>query len=162
MKRDEALRLVGRQVGVWTAANGKYNTTVVEILPRSPWRARVRVTTIAEPAQHFERGQACRRGFRVGEELEVGHSSVLEQPYEGAVEDYAQACERQAERFEDMYRRYPNGPNAWVMRGYSRALRAAAQAELHRLAGQPWKLAPDLEDTSVVPAGRKQEPPTAP
>ncbi len=63
-------------VVAWTAANGIYVGKLVKIDGR-PWRGTVKITGIRQPATIVDyTRQYPRRGFRVGEELEVGGASV--------------------------------------------------------------------------------------
>lgn len=143
MRRTEALGLVGCAVRAWTSANGVY-VGIVEAIHGSPWRARVRVTSVIEPACHFEGGRLCRRGFRPGEILDVGGASV--QPLvadEGEVCDYMAALLRRRQLWEAQARppaQAAGGRNDWVRPTMMLALDAAVAAEGRRLRGEPWQL----------------------
>jgi hypothetical protein len=81
MLRKEAERLVGKTVEAWTAMNGVYAGELVELItkPRSPWRAKVRITGVLEVAAcTYDRSGRQRWGNRVGDIIEVGNSSVRE------------------------------------------------------------------------------------
>ncbi len=77
MRKIEAEQLIGKQVRVWTAANGVYVGTL-EVVSGSPWRGMVSITGVVEPAHHFDHGTICRRGFRPGEVLEAGGACIKE------------------------------------------------------------------------------------
>ncbi len=84
MLRAEAEGLIGSRVSVWTAANGTYVGELVEVVPHRPWRGRLRITGVLKVACHWEVGRGvCRRGFRPGEEIEAGGSSIEPTDQEG-------------------------------------------------------------------------------
>lgn len=143
MKRAEAEALLNQPVVAWTAANGVYVGTLQEVLPTRPWRARVLVSGVLEPAQHFENGGACRRGFRPGEALEVGNTSLKPVSAEtGAVQDYLEVLRREQAVHQTRYEARPEDRYAWVNKGFADALTLAIAAEERRLQGQAWKLSP--------------------
>lgn len=78
VNRGEAAELVGRRVQAWTATNGVYTGTLVEVTADRPWRGRVLIDGVLEPALAWDarRHGAPRRGFRPGETVEVGCLSV--------------------------------------------------------------------------------------
>lgn len=77
MRRGEAEALVGETVEAWTAMNGTYVGVLEEVIPRRPWRARVRVTGVLKgPAFEWARGDRQRVGFREGDVIEVGGVNV--------------------------------------------------------------------------------------
>jgi hypothetical protein len=77
MKRSDAAELVGRRVSAWTAANGTYCGTLVEVTRDRPWRARVLVDGVLGCGVHFEHWKPIYgRGKQVGQVIEVGGSSV--------------------------------------------------------------------------------------
>lgn len=79
MNRNEANNLIGQQVEAWTAANGIYVGEFVEMLtPRGrPWRAKVRITGVLSVADcEYARAGRQRMGFRIGDTIEVGNSSI--------------------------------------------------------------------------------------
>ena len=146
MKREEALTLVGRTVSLWTAANGQYVGTLLEVLPTRPWRAKALITGVLAPATHYERGAACRRGFRPGETLEVGGSSVALTDVAGG--DYLSALHRSREDHKRWLARDPGGQYSELHRAAATALDVVIAAEQRRLAGEVWRLGP------VVAPGR--------
>jgi len=76
MRRAEAEQLIGQHVRVWTAANGQYVGTLLEVYG-SPWRGKVRITGVLAPAVLYERGRFHqRRGFRPGEIIDAGNSRI--------------------------------------------------------------------------------------
>jgi hypothetical protein len=139
MKREEALQLVGQQVSAWTAANGEYVGTLLEVLPTRPWRAKVLITGVLSSATHYERGGVCRRGFRPGEELEVGGSSIKPNPKSagGTYLEAVQAAQADSQRW---FEKDPQHRDAWAHKGTAEALVLVIEAEQRRLAGEPWKL----------------------
>ncbi len=143
MKRAEAELLVGKPVVAWTAANGQYVGTLLEVLSSRPWRGVVQVTGVLEPAQHFENGGACRRGFRPGETLEVGHSSLKAATEEtGPGQDYLSALHLAQQDHQARHDARPEDRYAWVNKGFADALTLAIAAEERRLQGLPWELKP--------------------
>jgi hypothetical protein len=87
MNRKEAEKLVGQPVSAWTAMNGVYVGPLISIFG-SPWRGRVAITGVVQPAAiELSRGDRQRRGFRPGGEIEVGGSSI--QPVEAGFTGYA-------------------------------------------------------------------------
>lgn len=75
MTRQAAQALIGTRVEAWTAANGIYVGTLVEVRG-SPWRGTVEIDGVLRPAD-FEYGRPRpRRGFRPGERLEVGGINI--------------------------------------------------------------------------------------
>lgn len=105
MRRAEGLALVGKRVSVWTGASGMYVGELFEVTTDRPWRAKVRIDGVLEPAVCYERDRPWRRGFRVGEEIEVGGGSVEPTDAVGSV-DYVALLEAQADRFEAEFRGY--------------------------------------------------------
>ncbi len=109
MRRNEAEKLLGTPVEAWTAANGRYVGILEEITSDRPWRGRVRITGILEPAVTFEIGRHHpRRGFRVDETIEVGATSIRASLATGT-DDYRALLERQAENFERTHASYLAG-----------------------------------------------------
>ena len=138
MKRAQAEALIGHQVRAWTAANGVYVGTL-EAISGSPWRGVIRITGILEVAQHLERGAPCRRGFRVGEVIEVGHSSI-EATNEAGQADYLAVLRSTHAACLERARTAPAGPHSWVHAATAQALGHVIEAEMRRLAGEPWRL----------------------
>jgi len=80
VNRKEAQLLVGKSVSAWTAMNGVYVGRLVSI-SGSPWRGTVAITGVVQPvAIELSRGDRQRKGFRPGDTIEVGGSSI--QPVE--------------------------------------------------------------------------------
>lgn len=147
MKRTEAESLIGSQVRAWTAMNGDY-TGVLESVHGSPWRGVVRITGILKVAQHLERGAPCRRGFRVGETIEVGGSSISawtgsEQGRQGVETDYLAALLKERAHWEERVEPLQGSRNAWLAPALVAALGVVIEAERRRLQGQPWCLHDD-------------------
>lgn len=139
MRKEEALALVGKPVSAWTAANGQYIGTLQAVLPTRPWRAKVLITGVLECATHFERGGICRRGFRPGETLEVGASSVRPNPDTEGV-TYLEALQQAQAQSQRWYDLNPEGRDAWAHKGTAEALLLVIEAEERRLKGEPWQL----------------------
>lgn len=103
MRRQDAIDLVGTYVTAWTAANGQYVGILEEVTHHRPWRARVRITGVLNPAQAFEVGRVHpRRGFRVGELIEVGGGNCKPAEHEevGMGVDYAEAVDWEIRHLE--------------------------------------------------------------
>jgi len=76
MKYADAKKLLGTQVRAWTSMNGQYVGELVELFG-SPWRGKVRITGVLQPAAvEYARGSRQRRGMRPGDEIEVGGTNV--------------------------------------------------------------------------------------
>jgi hypothetical protein len=75
MTRAEAELLIGHRVVAWTAMNGEYTGTLVQVLPNRPWRGVVLIDGVLTPPA-FEFGRSYRRGFRPGDRLEVGGANI--------------------------------------------------------------------------------------
>ena len=76
MRKKEAEQLVNQKVTAWTSANGEY-VGILEAVSGSPWRGAVRITGVLAPAVFWDRTRASiRRGFRIGETITVGNSSI--------------------------------------------------------------------------------------
>jgi hypothetical protein len=138
VKRAEALALIGKPVSAWTAANGIYVGELAEVFG-SPWRGKVRITGIVEPAQHFERGSLCRRGFRVGETIEVGGSSIRPTDDKGHP-GYVEALDAEIEKIAALIERTSQSPHKWALIALRDGLVAARKAEIVRLETGVWKL----------------------
>ena len=108
MNRAEADKLVGKRVSAWTSANGVYVGTLVEVLPRRPWRGKVLVDGIQSPAVCWEQGRGFRRGVRAGDVIEVGGTNI--EPTDAVcTTDYIGLMEAEADRFEADFRSYMAG-----------------------------------------------------
>lgn len=144
VQKAEALKLIGHLVTAWTAANGQYVGELVEVLNMRPWRAKVRVTGVLSSATHYERGAVCRRGFREGELLEVGNSSV--KPADGVTgTDYLTALRKAQADSQMWFDKNPTGQYAWAHKGTADALLLAIAAEEHRLLTGEWLLKPPVK-----------------
>lgn len=99
MKRAEAEKLIGKTFKIWTQANGEYVGKLLEVIPASPWRAKLEITGVLKCAVVWDIGRKTpRRGFRAGETIEAGHSSLKETDLEGTT--YLQALENELATFE--------------------------------------------------------------
>jgi hypothetical protein len=106
------VQLVGQCVQAWTSANGVYTGTLVEVTSDRPWRGRVLVDGVIEPAQAWDakREAAPRRGFRPGETIEVGGQSVKAHLEQGG--SYRDALARDLEKLQALKER-GDGRDAW-------------------------------------------------
>jgi len=76
----EASGWIGQSVYVWTAINGEYIGVLEEVFG-SPWRGKVRVTSVVKPVGFtYDRADRPRTGFEIGEHIEAGGSSIRLQP----------------------------------------------------------------------------------
>lgn len=137
---NEAQKLVGRRVRVALGADGVYVGELLE-LAGTPWRGRVRVTGVLEPARHLDRGGVCRRGHRPGEFVDVSHATVgpAEKPGRAT---YLEAVQAQLNFHVGSHSSYQTSPHPWVNDAFGRALRAVHAAETRRLATGQWRLVP--------------------
>lgn len=140
MRRSEAEDLVGQSVVAWTASNGIYVGELTQVRG-SPWRGAVRITGVVEPAQHYERGGLCRRGFRPGELIEVGNSSIR-LATEPGYPTYLAAIEARLAWHAAELAKYPDSRCSWLHEVMPRALEAAAAAERNRMECGIWLLVP--------------------
>ncbi|TAL72869.1 MAG: hypothetical protein EPN79_02175 [Burkholderiaceae bacterium] len=87
MNKTEAQEFLGRMVSAWTAANGTYVGTLIEVVAAKgrPWRGRVRITGVLTIACHWEIGCSgpIRKGFRPDDEIEVGGLNIKPCEHEG-------------------------------------------------------------------------------
>ena len=137
MKNKEAQALIGTRVQVWTAMNGVYVATL-EAVFGSPWRASAKITGILEPASHLQHGKVCRRGFRVGEQIEVGGSSIKPTEAEGSL-SYLEVLEAASAQHRSVHVAASN-PHGWVHEAFAKAMEAVVIAEKQRLATGVWSL----------------------
>lgn len=138
MRKVEAEALLGKKVRAWTAANGEYVGTLVKVAG-SPWRGTVEISGVLKPAQHFERGAVVRRGFRVGDLIEVGHTSV--RPTEAVGHStYLAALEEELGDYRQILQRGPGSKDVWWVEGGIRALTAVIEAERHRETTGEWRV----------------------
>lgn len=124
---------------VWTAANGNYVGTLVEVAG-SPWRGTVKIDGILLAAHHSEFGQVVRRGFRVGELIEAGNSSIspVNDDVMGST-DYVQVLENNIARLEQLLAGNEASPNAWALLDSIAANKRIIEAEKERQATGVWK-----------------------
>jgi hypothetical protein len=103
MKRSDAIKLVGTQVMAWTAMNGEYVGTLVEVSEDKPWRGLVLITGVLAPAAfELSRSDRQRKGFRPGNTIEVGGSSI--RSTEALGKTYMEALRDQLAQFEHFQR----------------------------------------------------------
>jgi hypothetical protein len=142
MRIQEAQQLIGSSVSAWTAMNGMY-VGVLESVQGRPWRGSVRITGILTPASHLQHGQVCRRGFRVGEQLEVGGSNIKPTTAEGSA-SYLEVLQKAIA--ENRSRPvHSSSPHAWVHEAFAKAMEVVARAEQKRLETGLWELRSRLD-----------------
>lgn len=140
MKRAEAEKLIGTRFETWSQANGIYTGTLVEVVSKSkgsPWRGKILVDGILAPAQHFEMGQACRRGARVGEVIDIGGISLIPTEKTG-IQDYAEVLRSAIIVQEDQLETATNPRYTWAIIGFSDGYAAALECELERQETGVW------------------------
>jgi hypothetical protein len=80
MNKDQARKLIGKRVSVWTAMNGEYEGTleVVKTEPRKPWRGVVKIDRVL--AKAFTQGwrNVGRKTKQVGDFIEAGGANIKE------------------------------------------------------------------------------------
>lgn len=120
--------------------NGIYLGTLDRIVTEKgrPWRGVVKISEVAQVAQHFEMGQVCRRGFRPGEEIEVGGVNISPAPEGHGLPTYAGALEGIIANLQESLRRDPTSRHAWASEGMLRACRAILAAERKREQTGEW------------------------
>ena len=143
MRIKEAQQLIGTSVSAWTAMNGQYVGILESVQGSLPWRGSVRITGILTPASHLQDGQVCRRGFRVGELLEVGGSSIKPTTATGSA-SYLEVLQKAIT--ENRSRPVVSGnPHSWVHEAFAKAMEVVARAEKKRLETGLWELRPKLD-----------------
>ncbi len=100
MLKKDAEQLVGKKVKVWTAANGEYVGILKEILPTKPWRGKVEITGVLKCACVYEIARITRprHGFRCGDFIEAGNSSISATDEIGF--SYLEALENEKKKFQ--------------------------------------------------------------
>ncbi len=141
MNRKDAIALIRKPVRVWTAANGEYVGELLEVF-RTPWRGKVRITGILAEAQHYERGGVCRRGFRVGELIEAGNSSIRPAAELTGETDYLIILDRAIAKCETGMQSAVSSKSSWVYPAFHKALLVARAAEVRRQETGVWSLIP--------------------
>ena len=118
MNKAEAQALVGQRVSAWTASSGVYVGTLAEVISEKgrPWRGRVRITGVLEVACHWQIGCSgpIRKGFRPGDEIEVGGVNIKLTTAEGTT--YTAALETSIAKLRDWIERDPEGCNTALQR----------------------------------------------
>ena len=155
MNKSQAQKFIGTTVDAWTACNGQYVGVLEEVLtPQGrPWRGKVRITGVLKPADMFDKNVVDRRGFREGEIIEVGGTSIS--PTDKVGTTYLDAL-----RFtlaQDQARLTGNNPvfeeYRWIHEGRVKAFGLGVEAEERRLAGGQWKIVdPDRPAFSSRPS----------
>lgn len=94
MLREEAEKLVGERVAVWTAMNGSYTGILTRVLECKPWRGIVGIDGVTQCWCLYEIGRNNqRRGLTLGREYEFGHSSIAPTMVLGMSKREALECE---------------------------------------------------------------------
>ncbi len=139
MDENSATGLIGKRVSAWTAAQGVYLGYLQEVVAVKgrPWRGVVRIDGIAQPAQHSEMDKACRRGFRVGETIEVGGVNISETDVVCET-DYAQILERSIANCQEQLSRMADSRHAWAQHEFIKGYKAALSCEKRRLETGEW------------------------
>ncbi|WP_157639952.1 hypothetical protein [Burkholderia ubonensis] len=141
MNKSEAHKLIGRRVRVCLGPDGLYVGELLEITG-SPWRGRVRITGVLEPAQHLDQGIACRRGYRPGEFVDVSHATVRPAMTSGH-STYLAAVQAQLNFHLGSHSGYQTSSHDWVNEAFGRTLRAVMVAEELRVRTGQWRLVPE-------------------
>lgn len=142
MNKAEAIELIGKPVEAWTAANGVYAGTLVEVVAKkgSPWRGIVKIESVWSPAQHFERGDVCRTGKRPGETIEVGGVNIKPIESVGEPVDYLEILERDLANLEARGLTPAARPiDVWAHNGFIDALKATIVAQKHAVSTGQWE-----------------------
>lgn len=139
MNRHEAEQLVGTRVEGWTSSNGIYSGVLTKVISGNgrPWRGVVLIDSVFQLAQHFENGSVCRRGYRPGEEIEVGGVNISTTDKFG-FPTYVAALEEGITRFKSYFDKDPTSRHSWASIGMHHACVATLAAEKHREATGEW------------------------
>ena len=155
MNRKEAESLVGKQVSAWTAMNGVYIGRLMSI-SGSPWRGKVAITGVVQPvAIELSRGDRQRRGFRPGETIDVGGSSIqkVESSYPGHATYLEALVAAEVSLREGLSRASSDDRNRGTLErvlGYRRKQIAAEGSPRHGdSVSTPYRLAPNLPMNEV-------------
>jgi hypothetical protein len=136
MRRPDALKMIGRKVQAWTAANGVYVGYLEEVTNSRPWRAKVRITGVLKVPTLFEFGRLrpdqkyLRNGFRPGDLIEVGGCNC--HPSDEYGKSYLTALLDEKKTFEGYLKMYPKRGEAvpaWVTKTLP-CIEAAIQDEM--------------------------------
>lgn len=118
MNKAEAQALIDQRVSAWTASSGVYVGTLAEVISEKgrPWRGRVRITGVLEVACHWQIGCSgpIRKGFRPGDEIEVGGVNIKPTSVEGTT--YAAALEASIAKLRGWIERDPEDSNTALHR----------------------------------------------
>ncbi len=115
MNRKDADALIGQRVVAWTAMNGEYVGTLTEVFG-GRWRGSVLVTGTLQPAAVEQaRRDRQRNGFRPGDTIEVGGSSIRPTDAEGVTYEEALARDAQQQRDTIASGRDRDGVSAFIL-----------------------------------------------
>ena len=92
MRVADAKQIVGQRVEAHTSMNGIYVGTLIRVTDDRPWRGVVLIDGVLEPAESADRVDCWRRGYRIGEEIEVGGVNIIPTKARGVT--YIEAVER--------------------------------------------------------------------
>jgi hypothetical protein len=144
MKRQDAEKKIGTRVSAWTSANGIYVGTLVAVISSAKWRGVVKIDGVITPAHHFEFGQVVRRGFRPGEEIEVGGVNItFDVPETTTGTTYLEALQADQVRLAELSAASVGSPHLWALEGSVKANQRILEAEQIRLATGEWKVNKD-------------------
>lgn len=133
MNRKEAEKLIGTHVSAWTAANGCYVGTLIEVTNNKPWRGKVKITGVTQIATPYEVGRRFqRKGFRPGDVIEVGGMNIKPTTVTGI--SYLDGLRSELSRYEDYKKRFSTGEIAekdkwWIEKGYEEILNRIREEE---------------------------------
>lgn len=135
MNKIDAQALVNQRVSAWTASSGVYVGSLVEVITQkgSPWRGRVLITGVLEVACHWEIGCSgpIRKGFRPGDEIEVGGVNIKPTTADGTT--YEAALESSIAKLRGWIERDPEGPNSALYQRTMESEQEVLRREMERL-----------------------------
>lgn len=109
MRRQEAVKWIGKPVYVWTAMNGEYTGILEQVIayPGVQFRARVRIKEVMRLPVVFELGrERQRKPFPENYIIEVGAVSIKKLPIDYEFSSYKETLEeairRETEAFKKM------------------------------------------------------------
>ena len=120
MNRAQARELIGTRVSAWTAMNGEYSGVLTEIIarPRAPWRGKVLIDGVIAPA-HWQSGRRKqRKGFRIGQEIEVGGVNITAlADFEDKPGTYLEALKRDLAWLLKQEKDHQHSKHSWWLAG---------------------------------------------
>lgn len=113
MNRQEAEKLIGQKCLAWTSANGEYVGILEEVIPKRPFRAKIRITGVLSPACVFDVTRFTpRKGFRPGDSIEIGGVNLKTTDLEGG--SYLDALKGELAGLEDSFARANGRVDRWT------------------------------------------------